>query len=118
MSIALDRNGGGAPHHTIQRSQFIHHGGMSCHRSPASGVVSAGERMFPKEVEERGEDSDSCSSSSIGRNSDLSSEEEEEDGGGGGGGGEDLGDGEVQSSFKGGPLDTMDALEEVLPIRY
>jgi len=44
------------------------------------------------------------SSSSIGRNSDVSSD------------GEDCGENEAQSSYK-GPLDMMEALEEVLPIR-
>ena len=45
------------------------------------------------------------SSSSIGRNSDVSSD------------GEDCGENEAQSSYK-GPLDMMEALEEVLPIRF
>ncbi|KAJ3699156.1 hypothetical protein LUZ61_002861 [Rhynchospora tenuis] len=50
----------------------------------------------------------SCSSSSVGRNSDSD---------GGNGDGSDGGDeAEVQSSFK-GPLDTMDALEDSLPFR-
>ncbi|KAJ4816574.1 hypothetical protein LUZ62_029140 [Rhynchospora pubera] len=50
----------------------------------------------------------SCSSSSVGRNSDTD---------GGDGDGSDAGDeAEVQSSFK-GPLDTMDALEDSLPFR-
>ncbi|KAK6119603.1 hypothetical protein DH2020_046626 [Rehmannia glutinosa] len=48
--------------------------------------------------------SDESSSSSIGKNSDISEEKLSGDGE------------EVQSSFK-GPLDAMDALEEVLPIR-
>ncbi|KAK9274439.1 hypothetical protein L1049_021686 [Liquidambar formosana] len=110
MSIALERGGGNA----IQRSGFIH--GMSCisiydspeHTRPAPGVF-AGERSFPAKGEEREEELElgSCSSSSIGRNSDVS---------GGSSDGDDSGETEVQSSFK-GPLDTMDALEEVLPIR-
>lgn len=49
--------------------------------------------------------SPSSSSSSIGRNSDVSSD------------GEDCGENEAQSSYK-GPLDMMEALEEVLPIRF
>ncbi|KAL5572345.1 hypothetical protein UlMin_021942 [Ulmus minor] len=53
------------------------------------------------------QESDSCSSTSIGRNSDLSD---------GSSIGDDSGDDEVQSSYK-GPLDTMDALQEVLPIK-
>lgn len=53
----------------------------------------------------REEDLDSCSSSSIGKNSDVS-----------GGSSEEEDDTEVPSSYK-GPLDTMHDLEEVLPIR-
>ncbi|WOH08986.1 hypothetical protein DCAR_0728437 [Daucus carota subsp. sativus] len=53
------------------------------------------------------DDDDSCSSSSIGKNSDVS---------GGGQSDSGDGDGEVQSSFK-GPLDCLDSLEEVLPIK-
>ena len=51
----------------------------------------------------------STSTSSIGKNSDLSSERSMED--------EDSGENEAQSAYK-GPLDMMDSLEEVLPIRY
>ncbi|KAJ7979244.1 Myotubularin-related 2 [Quillaja saponaria] len=90
MSIALESNSGG----TINRSKFI--GGMPC--------MSIYDRSFQPE---RGDDSDSSSSSSIGRNSDSS---------GGSSDGEDSGENEVQSSFK-GPLDTMDALEDVLPVK-
>lgn len=50
---------------------------------------------------------DPCSSSSVGRNSDTSD----------GGGDESGEENEVQSSFK-GPLDTMNALQEVLPLKY
>lgn len=50
----------------------------------------------------------SSSTSSIGRNSDLSSERSTGD--------EDCGENEAQSSYK-GPLDMMDSLEETLPIR-
>lgn len=50
--------------------------------------------------------SKSSSTSSIGNNSDISSDAEG-----------NCGDHEAQSSFK-EPLDMMDALEEVLPIRY
>lgn len=64
----------------------------------------------PRFPTERGGDLDSCSSSSIGRNSDSS-------GGSSDGGDESGGETEVQSSYK-GPLDTMDALEEVLPVKY
>jgi hypothetical protein len=53
-----------------------------------------------------GDDLKDCSpSSSIGTNSDLGSD------------GEDLGENEAQSSYR-GPLDMMNALEEVLPIRF
>lgn len=48
----------------------------------------------------------SSSTSSIGKNSDEST-------GGGGGGDEE----EVQSEYKGGPLDSLDALEDVLPVK-
>jgi hypothetical protein len=51
----------------------------------------------------------SCSSSSVGRNSDNYGEN-----GDGSDGGDEL---EVQSSYK-GPLDAMDALEDSLPFRY
>ncbi|KAI4337193.1 hypothetical protein L6164_015639 [Bauhinia variegata] len=50
----------------------------------------------------------SSTTSSIGRNSDLSSERSMGD--------EDCGENEAQSTYK-GPLDMMDSLEEVLPIR-
>ncbi|XVF88896.1 hypothetical protein PTKIN_Ptkin19aG0087400 [Pterospermum kingtungense] len=60
-------------------------------------------------AEEREEvDLGSCSSSSIGRNSDVSGESSSD--------GEDSAEAEVQSQLK-GPLDTMDALEDVLPMR-
>lgn len=65
------------------------------------------DHRFP--AAERGRDDldDSSSSSSIGRNSDQSDGEDS---------GQDFDNSEVQSSYK-GPLDTMDALEEVLPIK-
>ncbi|GAA0144239.1 hypothetical protein LIER_35894 [Lithospermum erythrorhizon] len=58
----------------------------------------------------------SSSSSSIGRNSDdssLSSSSGGGSGGGGGGGGEE----EVQSEYNLGPLDSLEALEDSLPIK-
>ena len=61
-------------------------------------------------AERAGDDEDSCSSSSIGRNS----VSDTSDGGGDDESGEES---EVQSSFK-GPLDTMNALQEVLPLKY
>lgn len=97
MSIALQSNGGD----TIRRPRFIH--GMPCisiYDSSEPKVFNGDRRLEP--------DVDSCSSSSIGRNSDLSDRSSD---------GEDSGDDEVQSSYK-GPLDTMDELEEVLPIKY
>ncbi|GKV17921.1 hypothetical protein SLEP1_g28373 [Rubroshorea leprosula] len=100
MSIALQRNSS----NSIQRSGFIH--GMPCisvYGSSEEKGLNARARM----PMERDEDSDSCSSSSIGRNSDAS---------GGSSDCEDSLETEVQSSFK-GPLDTLDDLEEVLPIR-
>uniref|UniRef100_A0A5B6ZCX5 Uncharacterized protein n=1 Tax=Davidia involucrata TaxID=16924 RepID=A0A5B6ZCX5_DAVIN len=60
-----------------------------------------------EEEEEREGALDSCSSS-IGKNSDLSGRSSAD--------GEDSGDTEVQSSYK-GPLNAMDSLEEVLPIK-
>lgn len=103
MSIAFESGGGSG----IERSGFVH--GMSCisiFDSPEAGVF-AGDRRFPSGVEEREEGLDSCSSSSIGRNSDAS---------GGSSEGEDSGETEVQSSYK-GPLETMDALEDVLVVK-
>ncbi|KAK9131390.1 hypothetical protein Sjap_011877 [Stephania japonica] len=98
MSIALERGSG-----------FMQ-GGMSCIAAVFESPKSAGDRMFPvRKVEETG-DRDSCSSSSIGRNSDDSSGRSSD----GDGSGE--GEVEVQSVFK-GPLETMDSLEDVLPIR-
>ncbi|KAK9273724.1 hypothetical protein L1049_018534 [Liquidambar formosana] len=115
MSIALDRG-----RNRMEGSGFIH--GMSCvsiFESPSPDIL-IGDRRFPSAVssgevleEERGrEKSDSCSSSSsssssIGKNSDLSGRSSD---------GEDSGEAEVQSSYK-QPFDSMDALEEVLPIR-
>ncbi|GFS33766.1 hypothetical protein Acr_00g0030470 [Actinidia rufa] len=51
---------------------------------------------------------ESSSSSSVGRNSDLSGGESDGDG--------DSGEGEIQSSYK-APLDNLEALEEVLPMK-
>lgn len=90
MPIAL-RSSGGV---TIRRSDFIH--GMPC--------PSIRDRSFSPEQEE---DSDSSSSSSIGRNGDSSEDSSDR---------EDSGEAEVQSLFK-GPLDTLNALEEGLPVK-
>ncbi|MCL7031100.1 hypothetical protein MKW94_000866 [Papaver nudicaule] len=121
MSIALESGGG---------SSFIHHGGGGMPFIPILG--NGGDRVFSvgKDQMNKGEEvvcfgggggsdsgsgggGDSCSSSSsIGNNSDLSN------GGGGGGSDEGSDDAEVQSSYKGaGPFDSMDSLEDVLPIR-
>lgn len=63
-------------------------------------------------AERVGDDEDSCSSSSIGRNS----VSDTSDGGGGDDDDESGEESEVQSAFK-GPLDTMNALQEVLPLK-
>jgi hypothetical protein len=80
---------------TIERSKFM----------PCIPIYDS-----PRFPAERVGDMDSCSSSSIGRNSDSSA-------GSSDGGDESGGESEVQSSYK-GPLDTMNALEEVLPLKY
>lgn len=95
MSIPLERSNG----NPSQRSKF-----MQCvssvYESPETKSFT-GDRRFPV----GGEREDCSSSSSIGRNSDVS---------------EVLSDGEdsdeAQSSYK-GPLDTLNALEQVLPIK-
>ncbi|XP_065849918.1 protein OXIDATIVE STRESS 3 LIKE 1-like [Euphorbia lathyris] len=94
MSIAFHRSSG----NSVQRSAFI------VHDMPSFLGAFQGDRRFP--VAE--DDDDSSSSSSIGRNSDLSSDGEDS--------GEEFEVSEVQSLYK-GPLDTMAALEEVLPIK-
>ncbi|RRT41042.1 hypothetical protein B296_00058099 [Ensete ventricosum] len=93
MSIALEKRGG------IARSGLL--------RRPACFPIyevpePAARLAVPGDGGE-----DSCSSSSVGRNSDLSA----------GGSGSDGGEAEVQSRLK-GPLETMDALEDSLPSRY
>ncbi|KAM7513534.1 hypothetical protein LguiA_003117 [Lonicera macranthoides] len=105
MSIVFENHNTSS--NRIQRPGF-RHGGMSC-------IAIYGDRRYPAVEEAKGlvqarvdeEEEDTCSSSSIGRNSDSG---ESSDGGG------DSGDGEVQSDFK-GPLDCLDALEEVLPMK-
>ncbi|XP_022982399.1 uncharacterized protein LOC111481236 [Cucurbita maxima] len=74
-----------------------------------TGDVDHGVEGFEKEAEESNTcSSASSSSSSIGRNSDQSARSSD---------GEESGESdEVQSSYK-GPLDMMDSLEEVLPVR-
>ncbi len=98
MSIVLESS----TSDRIQRSSgFLH--GMSY-----IGIYdSTGDQRFSAAAAAAaaGDEGDSCSSSSIGKNSDSCS-----DGDG------DSGDGEVQSSYQ-GPLNSLDALEEVLPIK-
>ncbi|XP_057507171.1 uncharacterized protein LOC130790216 isoform X2 [Actinidia eriantha] len=100
MSIALESS----TSNRIERSGLRH--GMSCGSVYDSPEIFSGDRRLTaaKKVEEVVE---SSSSSSIGRNSDLSGGESDGDG--------DSGEGEIQSSYK-GPLDNLDALEEVLPM--
>lgn len=93
MSIAFERNNGSS----IQRLRC-----GSLYESPEAKAFT-GDRRFPVEGDEG-----SSSSSSLGRNSDVS--------GGSSDGDEDSNEAEVQSSYK-GPLDTLDALEVVLPIK-
>ncbi|KAL6344518.1 hypothetical protein AAG906_002423 [Vitis piasezkii] len=107
MSIALDRSS-----NRIEGSGFMH--GMSCISIFESPELLTGDRRFPAggemaaKAEEREEELDSCSSSSsIGKNSDVSGMSSDQ---------EDSGETEVQSSYK-RPLDSMNALEEVLPLR-
>uniref|UniRef100_A0A2P2JAK6 Uncharacterized protein LOC105637964 n=1 Tax=Rhizophora mucronata TaxID=61149 RepID=A0A2P2JAK6_RHIMU len=92
MSIPLERSDGGGK--LIQSSGFV----------PDVRIL-AGERRLP--ASEGGDFEDSDCSSSIGQNSDVSGGESSE---------EDCREEEVKSSYK-GPLDTMDALEEVLPVK-
>lgn len=101
MSIAFESSTSSS---AIERPAFVRtiSPRISIFEPPGPGRKAAG--AMPREDRRppaRREDLDS-GSSSIGRNSDSSSD------------GEDSG--EVQSSYK-GPLDTMDALEESLPIR-
>ncbi|KAL3642867.1 hypothetical protein CASFOL_013682 [Castilleja foliolosa] len=101
MSIALKRtNSGGA--NLIEGPAFVQRD-MEC-------VSSADESPEEAEADPSGSPSASASasstSSSIGKNSDEASE------GGGASDGE-----EVQSEYKGGPLDSLESLEEGLPVK-
>ncbi|XP_062005190.1 uncharacterized protein LOC133722324 isoform X1 [Rosa rugosa] len=92
MSIALDRNGNSGNGMIPRSGRFIH--GMPC-------ISIYDTKGFDQDCRlELEEDSSISRSSSVGNNSDESNGSSE---------------GEVQSSFK-GPLDTMDQLEEVLPV--
>ncbi|KAG1358847.1 hypothetical protein COCNU_08G002930 [Cocos nucifera] len=103
MSIALERRNG------IGGSGFG--GGIRCfsiYESPERRWIDLPEEEAEGKGEEVRKEEDSCSSS-IGRNSDCSAA-------GSGSDGEESGETEVQSRYK-GPLETMDAMEESLPIR-
>ncbi|XP_068660792.1 protein OXIDATIVE STRESS 3 LIKE 1-like [Aristolochia californica] len=111
MSIALESSSNG-----IERSGFI--GGISSRisvfESPESGrefpTAVQNDRRFPAQAANQRpteEEALTSCSSSIGKNSDLSGRSQSDDG-------DD--EAEVQSSYK-GPLSTMDALEDSLPVR-
>lgn len=130
MSIVFDRNNSTATNNSsynhdldrrIGRSGFGAHK-MTClsiYSDDSSGGNSppefgGDERRPPKVVvEERGHDS-SSSTSSIGRNSDDSPAERSSAGDGVGEEEEE----EVQSQLKSGAFDNLEALEEVLPMKY
>ncbi|KAL2554008.1 hypothetical protein Fot_07627 [Forsythia ovata] len=111
MSIAFERNNSGNDHR-IERSGFARHNMNFVSPIYNSQDFPTDDRRL-EEVEPVAEDrTDSVSSSStssIGKNSD-----EELSGGGGGGEGEGE---EVQSEYNKGPLDSLDALDEVLPVK-
>lgn len=110
MSIAFHRNRG------------IHTQASGCSRNGVSrslvfdsaagdGRVAASGGDASKELANActASTSSSSSSSSIGKNSDLSERSSSD--------GEECEENEAQSSYK-GPLDMMESLEEVLPVRY
>lgn len=92
MSIELDSKAAGMSRGGSSSALALE-GLNECSPCSSSSSASASPSISPS------------SSSSIGRNSDVSSD------------GEDCGENEAQSSYK-GPLDMMEALEEVLPIRF
>ncbi|KAL8102695.1 uncharacterized protein LOC141678526 [Apium graveolens] len=102
MSIAFETN------NMIDRPGFVDRMPFKPIYNPSDSGRFTGDRT----AIDRSEDADSSSSSSIGNNSDVSngssSLSDGED--------ESRGDNEVQSRFK-GPLDCLDSLEEVLPIK-
>ncbi|GMI81328.1 hypothetical protein HRI_001802100 [Hibiscus trionum] len=105
MSLVFGRNNDNSS--SIRRSGFHH--GMQCvsvYGSPEE--KSEDRRRLSPTAEIDDDDLGSCSSSSIGRNSDDSGESQSDD--------DDSPETEVQSQPK-GPLDTVLALEEVLPMR-
>ncbi|GAB4838041.1 hypothetical protein Ancab_027569 [Ancistrocladus abbreviatus] len=116
MSIALGSSGSsGAGGERTERPGFIP--GMPYVTTyeppePIAGIYSEDQSSLVERAvggggTRRDDDLDSSSSSSIGRNSDLSGESSN---------GEDSGDHEIQSSYR-SSLDTMDSLEEVLPVK-
>lgn len=110
MSTSVMNKGG-----EVKGSGYVH--GISCISAIDSPEICNGDGRFfvekvvvANEKEEELKASDTCSSSStssIGKNSDISGRSMENSGD----------TDEVQSSYQ-GPLDAMEALEEVLPIRY
>ncbi|KAK6126746.1 hypothetical protein DH2020_014678 [Rehmannia glutinosa] len=109
MSIASERSNSAGGDHRIERPGIVHRN-MACASSIYNPTeLSAVDRRFPAAQQLASEDQrgslSSSSTSSIGQNSDDSTS-------GVGGDGE-----EVQSEYKGGPLDSLEALEEVLPIK-
>ncbi|KAK8644477.1 hypothetical protein V6N13_123783 [Hibiscus sabdariffa] len=106
MSLAFGRNNDNSS--SIRRSGFLH--GMQCISSVygSSKERSEDRRRLSSTVEVEDDDLGSCSSSSIGRNSDDSVESGSND--------DDSPETEVQSQPK-GPLVTVDALGEVLSLR-
>ncbi|KAE8700348.1 Damaged dna-binding 2, putative isoform 2 [Hibiscus syriacus] len=105
MPLIFGRNNDNSS--SIRRSGFLH--GMQCisvYGSPEEKKEDR--RRLSSTVEIDDDDLGSCSSSTIGRNSDDSGESQSDD--------DDSAEAEVQSQPK-GPLDTMNALEEVLPMR-
>lgn len=110
MSIALERNNSGGGHR-IEGPGFVHRDMAYVSSAYGSPELSASDRRSADVEEEEEEDRSgslsSSSTSSIGKNSDEHS---------GGGIGSD--EEEVQSEYKGGPLDSLDSLEEVLPVKY
>lgn len=100
MSIAFETN------NIIARPGFVDRMPFKPIYDPSDSGRFSGDRT----AIDRSDELDSCSSSSIGKNSDVinGSSSDGED--------ESKDDNEVQSRFK-GPLDCLDSLEEVLPIK-
>lgn len=110
MSIALERNN--TSDHQIERPGFVH--GMNFVPIYQSPDLDVGKRRVQAKQEDEDDRISSSSSSSIGRNSDDSPPA----GGSSSDGGHVDGDGEeVQSPFKPAALDSLESLEEVLPMK-